>query len=218
MLANGPIITHIIKQGGDDRRLGRWRWFVCRGKQERKTCLIGCYRPGATWDALANQAVALQRKRKAEDSVHDPITLWIDDMTVLIQERQREGCEITLTGDFNEDLQDSDSPINVMARQLGLREALLEHYPVGQGFSTYVVTRGSTVIDGVFFSQGLRMEKGGIHLRMNPPVTIDGCGSIYLWTILLGEHWQIGHDPLNEKQLQRFPLLKNALTLFLMSR
>jgi hypothetical protein len=32
VIANGPIITHIISQGGDSRRLGRWRWFVCRGK------------------------------------------------------------------------------------------------------------------------------------------------------------------------------------------
>jgi len=159
VLANGPVITHIIAQGGDDRRLGRWRWFVVRGKNQRKTCVIGCYRPGITWVATANQAIALQKKRKIGEDVFDPITIWLEDMKNLILTKQNEGCEIILTGDFNDDLQNANSHINVLARQLGLREALIEQYALPDGFSTY--SRGSTVIDGVFLSQGLHIERGG---------------------------------------------------------
>lgn len=159
VLANGPIITHIIEQGGDKRQLGRWRWFVFRGKCQRKTCVIGCYRPGLTWVAAANQAVALQKKRKTGDDAYDPSIVWLEDMKDLVQGKQNEGCQIILTGDFNDDLQNKTSCINEMAAQLGLREALLEQYSLPKGFSTY--SRGSTVIDGVFLSEGLSVEQGG---------------------------------------------------------
>jgi hypothetical protein len=109
--------------------------------------------------AATNQTVALQRKRKIGEGISDPLVLWIEDLTSLIQERKSEGCEIILTGDFNEDLQDMTSAINVLARKLDLREALLDKYNIDKGFSTY--SRGSTVIDGVFLSQGLQISKGG---------------------------------------------------------
>lgn len=62
MIANGIVTSHIMEQGGDKRKLGRWRWMVCRGKHETKTCIIGCYKPGETWVAAMNQSIALQRK------------------------------------------------------------------------------------------------------------------------------------------------------------
>jgi hypothetical protein len=64
LITNGILNTHIIEQGGDKRKLGRWRWMVCRGKNEHKTCIIGCYKPGRTWVAALNQTNLLQKKRK----------------------------------------------------------------------------------------------------------------------------------------------------------
>lgn len=159
LIANGAITTHIIEQGGDKRQLGRWRYIVCRGKNEHKTCIIGCYKPGRTWISALNQSIAIQKKRKQNDQLIDPLLLWLDDITELIILKQQEGCEIIMTGDFNEDLLDRNSPINKMATRLGLREALLEKHEIKQGFSTYF--RGSTVIDGVFISPGLSIEHGG---------------------------------------------------------
>lgn len=167
LIANGEITSHIIEQGGDHRKLGRWRWIVCRGKNQRKTCIMGCYKPGGTWVTAMNQSVALQRKRKRGDELLDPLVLWIEDISDLIKEKQDSGCEIILSGDFNDDLLDQGSPVNKMAHKLGLREALIEKYNVTEGFSTY--SRGSKVIDGVFLSNGLDLEVGGYTSQDDSP-------------------------------------------------
>jgi len=213
MIMNGPSITHIIEQGGDSRKLGRWRWVVCRGKQECKTCIIGCYKPGATWVAAFNQSVALQRKRKQGEAIQDPLALWISDITTLIRMKQKEGCEIVLTGDFNEDLQNAKSNICKMALNLGLREALLEKYLIPQGFSTYA--RGSRIIDGVFISKGLCIEKAGY-------TSFDESPSDHRWiwfdikvSNVVGDTLADRARPLERKATSKVPSIKEAFNRIL---
>lgn len=206
MIWNGMITTHIIEQGGDHRRLGRWRWAVCRGKQNLKTCIIGCYKPGATWVTALNQAVALNKKRKTGDASYDPLHLWIEDMEELIKNKQSEGCEIIITGDFNEDLQDSNSPLVFMVNNLGLREVLIEKYPCGTDFSTY--ERGSTIIDGVFMSQNLQIERGGY-------MSFDDSPSDHRWlwfdikiNYIVGEAFSMRARPLERKATSKVPSIR----------
>jgi len=213
ILANGSIITHIIAQGGDERKLGRWRWFTIRGKNQRKTCIIGCYRPGPAWVATSNQAVALHKKRALGDCVQDPYHLWIEDLKTLIRARQNEGCEIILTGDFNEDLQDEVNAIILMTEELGLREALLEKYKVPNSFSTHA--RGSTVIDGVFISQGLMIEAGGY-------TCIDESPSDHRWLWfdittdnLVGGILSERARPLERKATSKVPSIKEQFNFLL---
>jgi hypothetical protein len=213
LLANGMITTHIIEQGGDTRHLGRWRWMVCRGKQEHKTCIIGCYKPGSTWVAALNQTVALQKKRKHGDPATDPLVLWIDDITELITSKQEEGCEIILAGDFNEDLLDVNSQINQMAQRLGLREALLEKYDIPRGFSTYA--RGSTVIDGVFVSDGLSITKGGYTSNDESPSDHRWIWFDITVNRMVGETLHERARPLERKATAKIPSIKEKFNFLL---
>jgi len=206
MIMNGMITTHIIEQGGDKRRLGRWRWIVCRGKQNTKTCIIGCYKPGSTWVTALNQAVAINKKRKKGEESYDPLTIWIEDMEELIMNKQNEGCEIIVTGDFNEDLKDRKGPFVSMANKIGLREVLIEKYPCGKDFSTY--ERGSTIIDGVFMSQNLQIERGGY-------VSFDDSPSDHRWlwfdikiNYIVGEAFSMRARPLERKATSKVPSIR----------
>ena len=67
LITNGKSISHIIEQGGDERKIGRWRWIIVRGKEQKKTMIIGAYKTGASWRTTQNQAMALQNKEKKED-------------------------------------------------------------------------------------------------------------------------------------------------------
>jgi len=48
MMTNGKCTSNIIQQGEDKRKLGRWRWITVRGKEQKKTLIIGAYKTGAS--------------------------------------------------------------------------------------------------------------------------------------------------------------------------
>jgi len=96
-ITNGKSTSHIIEQGGDKRKIGRWRWIVVRGKEQKKTMIIGAFKTGASWRTTQNQVVALQNKENKEDrNFTDPTILWIEDLFNLIHTKQNEGCRIIL--------------------------------------------------------------------------------------------------------------------------
>jgi hypothetical protein len=139
--------------------------------------------------------------------------LWIEDITILIEKKQQEGCEIILTGDFNEDLQDIKSSVNIMAKQLGLREALLDTYEVPSGFSTYA--RGTKVIDGVFLSQGLTLNNGGYTSNDSSPSDHQ-----WIWfdvTVhqLVGTTLSERAQPLDRKATSTIPSVKERFNCLL---
>lgn len=158
-ILQGKITAYIIAQGGDDRRLGRWRWTTIRGKMQFKTCIIICYRPGITWVANQNQAVALSKRKYEDVDIMDPSSLWIADLEKLIQTKMEDNCEIIVCGDFNDNLIQEDSEVVSMFSSLGLREVLIEKYRDSGIPPTY--ERGQHTIDGVFMSRGLNIHKGG---------------------------------------------------------
>jgi len=60
IIANGKCSSHIVFQGNDAQKLGRWRWITLCSKEQHKMCVIGAYKTGASWITTLNQAVALQ--------------------------------------------------------------------------------------------------------------------------------------------------------------
>mmetsp|Transcript_8494 Transcript_8494/g.16012 ORF Transcript_8494/g.16012 Transcript_8494/m.16012 type:complete len:1891 (+) Transcript_8494:4302-9974(+) len=159
VIVQGKATSFIIEQGGDMRKLGRWRWITIKGKMQRKTCIIGCYCPGITWVANRNQAVALQKRKYADLDHIDPVTLWMEDLKRLIQSKIEEQCEVIIGGDFNDNLRAADSIVVHMFSSLRLREVLIEKYEDVVVPPTY--ERGRDTIDGIFMTQGLNIRKGG---------------------------------------------------------
>ena len=47
--------THTIKEGSDNRRLGRWNWVTLQGKRDKKTTIISVYRPMQGQQTLQRQ-------------------------------------------------------------------------------------------------------------------------------------------------------------------
>ena len=158
LLSNGKCTSHIVDQGGDDRNLGRWRWMTSRGKNQKKICIIGAYKTGASWVTTQNQLVALQDGRDGTTAIDtDPTELWVSDLRSFIQKQQIDQCNIILTGDFNEDVSVIGTDIVQLASSLGLREALIEKY----GTAPNTHDRGSLPIDGIFVSVGIQILQGG---------------------------------------------------------
>lgn len=159
VIIQGKTTSYILEQGGDDRKLGRWRWVTIRGKMQKKICVVGCNRLGITWVANRNQAIAL-RKRNFEDVDNmDPTALWMEDLKQLILQKIEEQCEIIICGDFNDNLKKEGSTVVKNFLELGLREVLIEKYDESRIPPTY--ERGRDTIDGVFMSRGLVIQQGG---------------------------------------------------------
>lgn len=85
-----------------------------------------------------------------------PETLWYSDLGALIKEQCDKGHNIIVAGDFNDDLNNEQSTTRIFMSNLGLQELLLER--VKQGPATYI--RGTTTIDGVFATSGIRITIG----------------------------------------------------------
>lgn len=93
-----------------------------------------------------------------------------------------------------------------MMERLGLREVLLEKYHCCNKFSTY--ERGSTIIDGVFMSQGLQIDNGGY-------TSFDKSPSDHRWLWfdikihqVIGEAFVARARPLERKATSKVPSIK----------
>ena len=205
MMTNGKCTSHIIEQGEDERKLGRWRWIIVRGKEQKKTIIIGAYKTGASWVTTQNQAIALQNKENPEDRIMtDPTILWIEDLRKLISTKQNEGCKVILTGDFNENVENPKSGICKLCNDLGIREVITEKY----GAAPNTHERGTDLIEGVFMSEGMNIVKGGY-------TSFDESPSDHRWLFIdideseiVGESMEARARPIERKATAKIPSVK----------
>lgn len=92
--------------------------------------------------------------------------LWFEDLQKLFRDKRKEGHEIIIAGDFNNNLNDKDEKVNTFMRQkLRMNEAMIDRY--GKGPPTHV--NGSTTIDGIFTTAGLHAIQGGYVSHRDSP-------------------------------------------------
>ena len=97
-------ITNTAISSGKDLHMGRWSWITVWGKHQVKTTLITVYWPCK--NSKGTNTVYSQQLRylSALQIEVCPRQLWLDDLTNLIQSKTKEGHQIILLGDFNEDV------------------------------------------------------------------------------------------------------------------
>jgi hypothetical protein len=144
--------AHTIKRGKDLKNLGRWAWVTVKGKQNRKTTVITTYRATNLQATAQNQLGSI---RQVNVSIQ-PEEMWENDLARLIQEKKSIGAVIVM-GDFNCNLNDSESKVSKYFRQMEMREIINEKY--GKGPATYQF--GRHTIDGIYATQGISIRQGG---------------------------------------------------------
>ena len=142
----------MIKNGIDNRNLGRWTWITVKGKRDSQTTIITAYRP-------INQQVTAQNQLGTLRKIHtskQPEEFWEDDLASLILSKKELGGVIVI-GDFNDDLNKNDGKVNTFFRHLDMRELLNEKH--GEGPATH--SFGTTKIDGIFGTSNKFIRQGG---------------------------------------------------------
>ena len=105
-IINNDVIDHVfLKQGGDKRNLGRFRWVTVLGKGNVKTSIITCYRPANRWVTQDNQLAAIRNTKEGKEQLLQVSQLWFNDLEELISSHQADNRKIVLAGDFIDDLQ-----------------------------------------------------------------------------------------------------------------
>jgi hypothetical protein len=103
------------------------------------------------------QTALTANKRVTLPNYISPEELWYSDLKDLIKEKLAQKHEITVAGDFNDNLNDKFGTTVVFMRNLGLKEILLEIQD-GAGPATHI--QGTNTIDGVFATNGITLSAG----------------------------------------------------------
>ena len=162
IITNGVATAHRIDYGEDSRKMGRWNWNTFKGKNEQRTTVISVYRPEKTQSIYASQLAKIRRTGFLEISAEE---VWLNDLRKLIREKTKEGNEIIVAGDFNDNLNNNESKINKFMDECGMREILITRY--GDGPPTH--QRGSTTIDGIYATEGIEAVQGGYFSELDSP-------------------------------------------------
>lgn len=165
--------AHTCMAGQDNQQLGRWNCITLKGKQEHYTTIVSIYRPTKQQETYMRQTAYTSKRRKVLTNDHTPETLWFSDLSALVKEKLEQGHEVIVAGDFNDNLNDNKSLTNKCMDNLGLKEILINEY--GNGPPTHI--RGSTTIDGVFATNGIKMVKGSY-------IPFDKSPSDHRWIVL----------------------------------
>ena len=148
-------LTSLSIRSGKDQPLGRWAWTTIQGKNNVKTTIITGYRPcrnlkdaNSTYNQQLRYFAALQIDKC-------PRQIWLDDMGSLIIAKQKEGHQIILLSDMNEDVR--EEALVEWARKISMKEV------VSKTTTVQVAThqKGSTPIDGIYVSYTLQAKQAG---------------------------------------------------------
>ena len=157
-----PTLTgHIVKRGGDERRLGRWAWHTFRGEASIYTTVITIYRPcntGITLTGSARSQQFGQLRKRYPHITKEPLEVFDTDLRSLVTTFMTQGHQIAVMGDFNQDLRLSSSPTKRMLESLGLKDGIIDKYG-GTAPRTHVY--GHAPIDGIFVTPTLHITQGG---------------------------------------------------------
>jgi len=156
IITHSRATAHTCLADEDAQGLGRWNFITLKGKLDTYTMIISIYRPAKSQETYSRQVAYSAKRRKTMTENTSPETLWYSDLGALIKEQCYKGHNVIVAGDFNDDLNNEQSTTRLFMSNLGLRELLLER--VKQGPATYI--RGTTTIDGVVGTSGIRITNG----------------------------------------------------------
>ena len=157
MITRGRTKFRITGSGVDPSKMGRWSWQLFSGKKGISTRVITAYRPcksnGLTSTYMQHKRILEARRngncprKQMLDELLGEITTWLDS-----------GDQIILMIDLNDDVHDSLAMEQI--RAIGLEECITARH--NEIPPTATCNRGTKTIDGIFVSNTIMIQKGGI--------------------------------------------------------
>ena len=136
--------------GVDSQKLGRWSYITITGRNSSLLTVVTAYRccknqtmstAGITTSFMQQEKILKQRKRTGT-----PQMCFIQDLEKFVEKKIAEGHDILVNMDANEQWEDVNSTIRVMALKLGLFDIAKERNPDGVP-PTYVRSNSERRID-----------------------------------------------------------------------
>ena len=151
------VAKKIIEFGHDSKELGRWTWCTYKMKHNKNLTVFSCYRPAETQITYKVQVAQMAKSENDEIHEYDHDVSWYEDLKKDMEMRIQQGDHLVVIGDFNENIEDSNSRISLLMDDLRMVNPINERY--GNQGATHI--RGTECIDGVYVSSGVRVVKGG---------------------------------------------------------
>ena len=144
----------------DPTGLGRWASTLFQGRQNKSLRIIQVYRPCKP-NPHSNNGVYQQHSRLLlhKNITQCPRLQFLSDLHTFVTQCQQNQEQIVVMGDFNEDI--TQPPISTFFHSLNMHNVLhtLFEEQYLQVQTTY--GRGTTIIDGIFATHGIRATRGG---------------------------------------------------------
>ena len=155
------LTTYIKGRGEDERGMGRWSWMTLSSDDEKhKVSILTLYHPCNSSERMLGSAKMQQlrhlRKHYKKDT-STPHQAFQNDLKAQIQKFKKNGNEIIIMGDFNQDITQNTTLTRLLKAE-GLKDAIYGKYG-GNPPQTY--KWGSHPIDAIYTSSGINITQGG---------------------------------------------------------
>ena len=157
LIAIGEIVHRIVESGKDERKLGRWVWIRIQGKHNQCTRIISGYRPNVSHE-LGSVYQQQIRYLEQEGETKDPLTVFDEDLSALINSWKESGDEIILGMDSNEDVRWSD--FSDTLQELHMQETICMLHG-NSGPATQQTNENRKPIDGIWTTINRQPTRGG---------------------------------------------------------
>ena len=160
LTTTGLTTSRIQSKGTDPRQLGRWCWTSYSGKKSTTLTIYSIYRPVPNNEGPLSVYQQQRRHLLASDVSTEPLHQWTEDLRQELQPRINQGEHLIVGGDFNSCLR--SATFFKMLQELGLQESILSlHSTTPPTFSSCIRSAKSKIIDGIYSSPSIRIQKGG---------------------------------------------------------
>jgi hypothetical protein len=147
----------VSDKGIDESNLGCWCWTRYRGRNNHMLHIICAYRPNFPTGPLSvywqHRSTLLER----EDE-RCPRSAFLQDLGKFLTTALQQGDHITLLMDGNTNMKQSE--LQDTLGMLGFKEAVLSRHGM-LGPETFRRNKNRTLIDGIWVSQSLVIERSG---------------------------------------------------------
>ena len=153
VMSVNSVASRVTGTGCDETGLGRWSWMIFEGKKQWKTRIFSVYLP-ITSKQMASVYQQHKRYYMHKNVNVCPRKQLLKELTLIIQKCQRNGENIIVCIDANDNLLKDSSQVNTTFKvKCGLQEILRTLHP--QTSPPPTNQRGSKPIDSIFVSPAL---------------------------------------------------------------
>lgn len=152
-------ISHFASGAGQDKaRLGRWSWARFRGKDGVMLRCVSIYRPCGS---AGEQTVNAQHKAylQAHNDDRPPRQAFLEDLESELQEWLQAGDQVIIAGDINSHI--FSQKIEDVFERHNMTNLIFDRHGKENAPTTYYQTQGNRIVDGMWGTPGLAIQRGG---------------------------------------------------------